>query len=574
GALRAASQLVQLQDSAPTSAIGIVARARGDIERLGRALQAAGYWAGSVTITLAGLPLDTPDLADRLDAARPPIPVRIAVDRRDPFTIGQVSVQAGDPAQQEAVAAATAEPFGLAPGDPARIPPILDAERTLVDRLLRAGHPLATVVSRQAVVDYDRHALDVAWVLAPGPVARFAPPEVVGERQVDPNFLRRFTGQLAGQPYSPERLERMRNRLLGLGPFGSVSAQTADHLDSAGQLPVTFTVIERARHAVGVTAAYETNYGPSFRVFWEHRNLFGGAERLRLDAEIARLGSTTNNTTGVTSRVFATLTVPGLFGQDLRLIGTVGALEERLLAWDRNAGVASVLLEKPVTPRLTLRAGPTADAGTVGPSGGPMRAYQVLGFETGLRWDGTDNLLDPAHGARVNTTLTPSYELRQGQPFAPLVVTATTYFDVLGDRRSILALRGRVGSLLGANRLDVPNHLRFYAGGGGSVRGYDYQSIGPRNPATGRPVGGSSLVEASIEWRQRLWGNFGAVVFADAGSVGTGTAPGFNRLRIGVGGGLRYYTPIGPIRADLAFPLEKQQGSSGYGIYVGIGQAF
>jgi translocation and assembly module TamA len=126
---------------------------------------------------------------------------------------------------------------------------------------------------------------------------------------------------------------------------------------------------------------------------------------------------------------------------------------------------------------------------------------------------------------------------------------------------------------MGAEQANVPRHQRFYAGGGGSVRGYDYQSIGPRDQFN-RPSGGASLMEASLEWRQRVWGDIGAVAFVDAGSVGTGTSPDTSNLRVGAGAGLRYYTPIGPVRVDVAVPLVKQRDNSAFGLYVGIGQSF
>ena len=176
-------------------------------------------------------------------------------------------------------------------------------------------------------------------------------------------------------------------------------------------------------------------------------------------------------------------------------------------------------------------------------------------------------------GYRVSGTLTPSWSFSDSAAFAPLRVTGSTYWDVLGDRRSILAVRGTIGSLLGGDQANVPRHQRFYAGGGGSVRGYDYQSIGPRDQFN-RPNGGASLVEASLEWRQRVWGDIGAVAFVDAGSVGTGSAPDTANLRVGAGAGLRYYTPIGPVRVDVALPLVKQRDNSAFGLYVGIGQAF
>lgn len=576
-ALAAVSQLVQLQEPAPTSAAGVLARAAGDEQRLTRALQSEGYWGGVSRIAVDGRPIGEPGLLERLEArgqtqTAEPVPVTVTVEQGQPYRIASVTVRPAAPEGAPAVAAATATPFGLAVGDPASAAPVLAAERTLLDRLLAGGHPLATVANRETVVDHDRRTMEVAWRLAPGPLARFAPPAVEGAVQVEPEFLARYAGRLTGEPYSPDRLERARRDLVALGAFDSVRVRAAERLDEAGRLPTTFTVSERARHAVGISAAYETNYGPSARVYWEHRNLFGRAERLRLEGEVARIG-TSGPLSDMTYRANATLRSPGLFGRDLTMVASLGALRERLEAYDRDAITASLLLERRLSERLTLSAGPVLDFGQIGPTGGTLTPYQVVGVLFGGRYDGTDSLLDPARGWRLSGGITPSFSLRESAPFAPTRVTASTYWDVAGDRRSILAVRGTVGSLLAAERTDVPRHQRLYAGGGGSVRGYDYQSIGPRD-ARRRPEGGASLLEASVEWRQRVWGDIGAVGFVDAGSVGSGSAPSLSQLRVGAGLGLRYYTPIGPIRADVALPLVRQVESSGYGLYVGIGQAF
>lgn len=574
-ALSAISRLVQLQDQAPTSAAGILSRAEADRDRLPEALQSQGYWGGTVRIEIAGLPLGSPDLLDRLEATTErPVPVAIIADPGPQYRIESITVRAETPDGEAAVAAAAAEPFDLAVGDPAQAAPVLAAERTLVNRLLDSGHPLATVARRQTVVFHDRRAMEVAWTLAPGPAVTFAPPDVEGTARVNPRFLHRFVSQLiAGETYSPEKLERARKDVMALGAFDAVRVRAADRLNAMGQLPTTFTVAERARHAVGFTAAYETNYGPSASVYWEHRNLFGHAERLRLQGEVARIG-TGGSLSEMTYRVGATLRAPGLlFGPNYTLLASIAALRERLEAYDRDAIAGSLLIERRLSEQLTLHAGPTFDFGASGPPGGKLSPYQIIGITFGGRYDGTDSLLDPSRGWRVTGNLTPSWSIRNAAPFAPLRLTTSTYWDVFGDRRSIIAARGTIGSLLGAELAEVPRHLRFYAGGGGSVRGYDYQSIGPRD-AQGKPTGGASLVEASLELRQRVYGNFGGAVFVDAGSVGASSAPDFSNLRVGVGAGLRYYTSIGPIRADVALPLMKQTGSSGYGIYVGIGQAF
>lgn len=566
-ALAAVSELRALEEAAPTSAFGILGRAAADRDRLRSALASEGYWGGTVAITLGGQPLGAAALP--VAPAEGPLPVEIRVTPGPAYRVSGITLQAPTPEGQRVLDAAAAAPFGLAPGDPARAGPVLAAEALLLDRLLQAGHPLATLAGRETVVDHDTRSMEILWRFAPGPAARFAPPAIAGATRVDPGFLRRQAGQLAGQPYTPARLEEARRALFALGPFASVTARAAGRLDPEGRLPVTFLVADRPRHALGVAAAYETNYGPALRLHWEHRNLLGGAERLRLEGEVARLATPAE----LTFRSAATLRSPGVFGRDLTLAASLGAVRERLDAYDRDAATAAAILERRLGPRLTLRAGPTAEFGAIGPPGGKLAPYQIAGVLFGARWDTTDSLLDPARGLRADAALTPSLALREGEPFAPLRLSASGYLDVSGDRRSILALRGAFASLAGAGRGAVPRHLRFYAGGGGSVRGYDFQSIGPRDDR-GRPSGGASLLEASVEWRQRVFGDFGVVGFLDAGTVGTGSLPDTATLRAGAGLGLRYYTAIGPIRADVALPLVRQQSSAGYGIYVGIGQAF
>lgn len=574
-ALAGAAQLARLREPAPTDAFGVVGRARGDLPRLDAALRSEGYYAGRVRIEIAGQPLlDTPDLAERLATAEGPVPVRILVERGPRYRITSVAVRAATPEGAAAVAAAVAEPFGLAPGDPATAAAVLDAEATLLDRLRRAGHPFPAAADRSVVVDHADRGMEVAFVLAPGPRSRFAPPRVAGQVRTDTAFLDRIAGRITGAPYSPERIERVQRDLRGLGVFASVRARPAERLDAAGDLPVTFEVEERRPRAVGFSVAYETNFGPTGRVYWEHRNLFGRAERLRLEAEVYRLESGRGGADDIGFRAGGSLRSPFLYGEDLALTAEAFAIRDRLRAYDRDVITASVLLERQLTDRLTVLGGPLAEFGRVGRDD-DLRPVRLLGFTLGARWDSTDSLLDPRRGLRAAIAATPAHEIHEGITFARLRVTASAYWDVFGDGRSVIALRGSVGSVVGAERDELPLDQRFYAGGGGSVRGYTYQAIGPKD-ANGRPLGGTSIVEASLELRQRLWGEFGGVLFLDAGTVGRDPwLPDLGDLRLGVGIGLRYRTVIGPIRADIAVPLNAGRGESrGYGFYFGIGQAF
>ncbi len=573
-ALGGISALRRLQRSAPTTAEGLVARALGEREQLRRALRSEGFYEGTAVVLLDGAPPETPNLAARLaarPAGGPPVPVTIGAESGPRFTIGALRVAPSTPGTDITDAG---DVSGLAPGDPARAQSVIDAGERLLTGMREAGHPFASVVRRDAVVDRDTDTMDVTYVLEPGPRARFALPNVQGATRVDPALLRAVAGQLDDRPYDPRQLDRVRRDILQLGVFGTVRARTAEELDGDGRLPTTFLVAERERRAVGITGAYETRNGPTVRTYWEHRNLFGAAERLRLEAEVGRTQQAGGDT-GLSARVSANLRSPWILGRNLTLVQEIAALRERLLAYDRDAVTANVSVESKPDPRLTLSGGVLGEYGTVLERGEGKRNVRLAGLLGTALWDGADNLLDPTRGVRGNALLSPIYSFGGFEgPFVRLRLGGSAYWDVRGDKGTVLATRALVGSIVGAGGVfDVPPQYRFYAGGGGSVRGYDYQRVGPQR--TDRtPTGGLAVVEGSLELRQRVYESWGMAAFVDAGSINTDEYPDFGNLAVGVGLGVRYATVIGPIRADVALPLTTIPGNSGYGLYVGIGQAF
>ncbi|MBO1074296.1 autotransporter assembly complex protein TamA [Roseomonas marmotae] len=565
-ALRRASALENLRESVPVDADGLIARAIGDAGNLRDALRSEGYYSGTSSVTLAGEAPDTPGLAQRLAAMPGPVPVVIRVDKGPLYHLAPVIVRA-EPPGASLEDAGTVE---LKAGEPARAQPIIDAQDALVDRLRDTGHPFAAA-TRRVVVDHDTRLMEVTFRVTPGPVARFGMPVVTGQEGVNDELLANVVRPLRGEIYSQEEMDRTRRNLAALGVFGTVRARAGDRLDEAGTLPVTFTVSGRPRHAIGFSAAYETRYGPTFSTYWEHRNLFGAAERLRVEAEINRLGtgSGTNNAGG---RLGVNLRQPWFLGVNQTMTYDVAALRERLKAYDRDAVTASILLERPISDRLSIGAGPLAEISRV-TQDDVTTNYQLLGVLGQVRWEDVDSVLNPSRGLRVAALASPIYNFTDSDLFTRTRLQASTYLDLSGNKHTVLALRGVVGSILGAGTGDVPPDKRFYAGGGGSVRGYGYQSIGPRT-RSGEPRGGRSLVEASVELRQHITGAWGMAAFVDAGSVGTDSKPNVSNLKYGAGLGVRYLTAIGPLRADIAVPLNKEPGDSGFGLYVGIGQAF
>ncbi len=199
--------------------------------------------------------------------------------------------------------------------------------------------------------------------------------------------------------------------------------------------------------------------------------------------------------------------------------------------------------------------------------------YTLLSLPGELLYDSRDNRLDPSEGVNGIFRLSPVSELSAGPVFGASEMRLASYVSLDEDDRAILAGRVIAGSDFGASLSEVPATYRFYAGGGGSVRGYQYRSLGPT--FNGRVVGGLSMLGASAELRLRLMESLGLVPFVDAAIVSADSFPSFNEpVFVGAGLGLRYYTSFGPIRLDLAAPLTNTQGQPRFGAYVGLGQAF
>jgi translocation and assembly module TamA len=222
---------------------------------------------------------------------------------------------------------------------------------------------------------------------------------------------------------------------------------------------------------------------------------------------------------------------------------------------------------------FSVQAGIAGDIGQTRDSLGVID-YQLIGIPAQLSYDSTDSPLDPTEGARVLASAATFPEFfGSSVGFTEAKVRASTYHAVDEDKRVVLAARLTAGTLFGASTGLIPANHRFYAGGGGSVRGYRYRSLSPLGP-TGQVIGGSNLLEASLEARIKVTDTIGVVPFFDAGGAFSSYANFTDEIRYSAGLGLRYYTGIGPIRVDVAVPLNRRSGDPSFAFYVGIGQAF
>ncbi|HUZ63280.1 MAG TPA: BamA/TamA family outer membrane protein [Acetobacteraceae bacterium] len=564
--LQASSLLISLNRKAPVSPFALVARARADAARFVIALQSFGYDAGTAAISIAGRAIEDPALPAALDATPigTAVPVVVQVHKGVLFHLGRVELSGSVPAKARAA-------LELAPGAPAVAADVLAARQRVLAALRAEGYALAKVSEPVATERAGAPLLDVAFTVSTGPRVDLGPVTFRGLGRVNPGFAHRVVTIHRGERFDPKKIAASRDALLSTGVFSAVRVQPAGALDAAGQLPILIETTERPRHAVSVGAAYSTDLGASVNASWTDRNVFGNAEKLTLSAEATELGGNAARQPGY--NIGADFTKPDLYRRDQSLILSAHALREYLDAYDRTAYIASATISRRLTPHLSASVGLSFLRERV-TQVGMTNDYNLLGVPLGLKYDTTNSLFDPTRGVRAAVTITPTVPVGgRSDTFLIGLASGSTYLDLEGKGRGVLALRALVGTIQGASALQVPPDQRFYAGGSATVRGFRYQSIGPQL-ALNIPEGGTSLDAASIEFRQRIGASYGVVGFVDAGQVGTTGAPFTGAVRIGAGLGFRYYTSIGPIRLDVAVPVNRQRGGDVVELYIGIGQAF
>jgi len=357
---------------------------------------------------------------------------------------------------------------------------------------------------------------------------------------------------------------------MSLGVFSQVRMEPAGQLDAQGNLPITIAVTERKLHSVDVGVAYSTDLGINLNAGWHDRNLFGNAEQLNLTAAVD-LGGTAVTEPGY--RFSAQFIKPDFLTRDQQLELDITALKQSLKAYDQTGLIEQAMLNRKLSPHWSGSVGLLGEQERIKQQGITTR-YNLLGVPIVARYDSTNSPFDPTEGIRASLGITPTQSLgSHSATFFVMQASGSTYFDVSGSGRSVVALRGLVGKIAGAGVFALPPDQRFYAGGSSTVRGYRYQSVGPQFPDD-TPTGGTGISAGTIEFRQRILDNYGVVGFIDAGQVNSNGAPFTSTWRVGAGVGVRYYTSIGAIRADIAVPLNNQRGGDALEVYLGLGQAF
>jgi translocation and assembly module TamA len=591
-ALKDASNLYRLRSDAPPDGETLIRRAQTDLMPLVSALWGAGYYDADVAIEVAGVAVLREGTAGAVQAEqfrnREPVPITIRAIPGPQFTLRSIAVhdaRTGRPFPPEELPPRVLK---IEPGAPARSVDLQAAQAAVIDHFRAQSYPLARPRDAKPLVDHRAKTMDITFAIDRGQRAPFGETTVGGMSDVDPRVVRSFVYIEPGDPYSPAMVARTRRSVLTIPAIGSARIREAERLDPQGRLPVHVEVADRPLRVVGFSARYSTLDGPALRTYWQHRNLFGGAESLRLEADVfvpPRANQDIFSTLGnfdisdLGGRLRASFVKPALQGtrNDL-LLDAMGERDrtggDRYGGYAVDRGTAKAAIRHRFNDRFSMQAGLAADIGRTTDSIGAID-YRLFGIPVELNYDSTDKPLDPTEGVRLMASATTYPEfLGSSVGFTEGRVRASTYYAFDDAARIVLAGRVGAGTLFGASVGEIPATHRFYAGGGASVRGYRFRSLSPLGP-TGQVIGGSNLLEASVEARIRVTDTIGIVPFLDTGGAFSANYSDFaNQIRSSAGIGLRYYTGIGPIRLDFAFPLDRRPGDASFAFYVGIGQAF
>ncbi|WP_223797142.1 autotransporter assembly complex protein TamA [Sphingomonas nostoxanthinifaciens] len=543
------------------NAAQIRARAAEDEELAKRLLTSGGYFDGTAR---AAVPA----------AAAPgqAIPVTVTAVPGNQYHLRSITLTGLAPEPHRLAT----EAFSAHVGDPIVAQNIEDAEAHISLHLPEQGYPFVKVGQRDILLDDVQPVGDYTLPVDAGTKSSFGTLRTVGDPVFTIDHLLVFPRFERGQLYDSRKADDLRQALIGTSLLSTASVEpvpTGVIAPDGTQIVDVLVRQERGpSRTLSGSGGYGTGEGIKLVGEWQNRNFFPPEGALILDAtagtqQQALAATFRRSDAGLRDRTFQTgLAVSrqrfAAYSADTVDLSASLARQSTPIwqkVWTYSAGVdLSVSRENPFDPSDLQH---------------PKATYYLASLPLQVGYDRSDSLLNPTHGFRISAKVTPTAQKQNGGGFDKylnMLADTSGYYPIGGSL--VLAARARVGSIIGASRHDIAPSRRLYSGGGGSVRGFGYQQLGPKDE-NNNPIGGRSLTEFAFEARYRF-GNYGIVPFLDAGRVGESSMPSVSGMRYGAGIGARYYTNFGPMRFDIATPLGRKPGESKVAIYISIGQAF
>ena len=544
--IRAQSLTMSLRQYPPATVRQLRKRAEDDLPAMTAALKAAGHLGGALDF--------------EIDTNRAPVRVTFHVRKGPRYKLGELRVTF--PPASAAVPPVPRQ-LGWSRRSAASVENVEGAEAALLRYLHRRGYPQPRILERTVVRDDVQKTVDVACSVDPGLFATLGAAEFQGLDRVRLAYVQNRVSWLPGERYDSKELEDFEKGLLRSGLFSSARVALGAEPDANGNLPVRIDLDERPWRTVRAGAKYYTDEGFGGEASWENRNLFGNAEALTLTLLASEIKYEAK---GVFTR-------PDLLVPDLDLHLELSANDEHPEAYRSQESRSSLWLEKRLLDELTLKGGVAYEFDQVDEQGDESR-YGLLSLPLSADWDLRDDALDPYRGANFFLATTPYRDGAENLAFLKSFGEASLFLPLMRLPRLVLATRGSLGTISGADVDAVPADKRFYAGGGGTIRGYPYQSVGEL--VDGKATGGNSMASVSAELRARVTRSLGLAVFIDGGMAYASSLPDADTPFLwGAGCGVRYYLGSTPFRCDVAFPLQPRAGvDDSFQIYISLGQSF
>lgn len=549
--LRAVSRLAEKDSACAQSVRRLDGNLRADIERFGQVLRSEGYYDSRID--------------HRIVPASDTVEITIRVLPGVRYRIGVVQTKfwkaEGQPQEGPYPQVSESANF-IRPETPALAARVVAAEGQLLAALHENGYTFADSLDRSVIVDHKTRTMAVTYNIVPGGRYVMGAPVISGLETVEETYLLRLVPWQDEELFRQSRLEEYRSRLLSTGLFRTISIDVKSE-PAAQAIAPEIALKESSHRRIELGAGYAAGEGFEGEASWQHRNFLGEGESLKLSLLAGESEQ----------QLSAHFRKPNWRRYDQALILRSRLGHETSPAYSVNTLEGFAGLERRLSQRITGSVGASARAEDMKEDAGTTRHY-IFATPVGITFDGANSVLDPTRGVRLNARVRPVLSMNdEDSYFLATELRASAYLRVPSVDNIVLAARGRIGNIWGAELDHIPDTERFYAGGGGSVRGFGYQRLGPQD-ADETPSGGRSVAELSFEARLRVSESISVVPFLDGGMVYENTLPKLSGFRWGAGLGFRYHTAFAPIRLDLATPLDRREGESRLALYISIGQSF
>ncbi len=447
-------------------------------------------------------------------------------------------------------------------GDPLTAISVLKAQSKILNLVQSDSCAFNESIKHKVKIRLNSKIGDIIYEVDQGKNTVFGDLTFTGQDRTKEEYLSHFIKWKPDDCFSHPKIVAAKDKLLASGLFSRVDIKFPKDAKSLSSIPVEIVLAERAARSVKTGLSYYTDEGVAVLLGWEHRNFLGGAEKVNADLSLSVIEQALD----------FKFSKPYFYREDQALLLNVSFAHEDTDAFDQFGVSGGAAIKRSFNKRLSGRLGIDFELTRIEEDSGEQENFGLVSPYGALAYDSRDDTLDPHKGWLLGGSLKPFYDmLGESDPFFKSEFSAHKYYEL--HKKAVLAARLMVGSIFVTNTEDIPATERFYSGGGGSVRGFGYQEVGPFEDDD--PQGGRSLFEGSLEMRFKITDKIGAVTFADVGHVSDEVTPSFDNLSVGAGAGIRYYTDFGPLRFDFAVPVSgKDNTDQNFQVYISIGQAF